>query len=188
MANGLILSRFPRLSRPLFPWRIIGASGSGAGSVKNFAFDNTTAFASYNAGEAPTPVLRAQGGDPLAATLTGFTEGNVVLIAYSVTAFSAAGEGSVNVDMTLQPTLDIGSGVQSINTPVMRSVTTPFYVAPMTWVTFIRPTGITAPPKAGLLISGNATDAVRINAYGALVAAIEVDASFVSQLPSTVLV
>jgi len=178
--------RYVRAAYPLPP-----AIASGGGFFKRIGFDNSVSNVTYNNDVGQfVPIARSSEGDPMLVALPGFTPGNLILMSFSVVGQDQFGSGPVDTNMTLKPYVNIGAGDQAVDTPSLRSLTA-VVLQPITWISFVVPVAaeVTADPVVKVFIEIGGTDPCRINAFGALLMAAEVDASspLVTQLPSTVL-
>lgn len=172
-----------RTARETYPEAVRAAGGT----ILKIGFDNSVPTeagpALYPPGPA-TPILR-DGVAPLQVTLTGFTPGNVVLVAMSIILEDGAGE-PFGYGANLIPVVDVGAGPLQI---VVNNVLSTFSEQdfPMTWMGAVLPTGVTADPLVQVWIRSLGVDQVLIQPFGAWLVACEVDVRSVTTLPSAVL-
>lgn len=170
------------------------APSGGGGAIAQIGFDNSVEGVQYaNAGIAG-PILRAA-DTPLSVTLVNFTPGNTILWFISMRTRDGIFSGPVGYSFDVVPTLNLGSGVQAVDTPSgeVPSYTIPAPIAaavfPTVWpphvtMSFYKPTPeelLQDPVVSGLIrVSPDAPDAVlAVFKGGAMLCAIEIAGDFI---------
>lgn len=158
----------------------------GGGAILRMGFDNTvpTAAPVFYIPAPTTPILR-DGIAPLEVALTGFTPGNVILVAFSIILEDGAGE-PFGYGANLIPVVDVGAGPLQIT---VNNILSTFNQQdfPTTWLGAVIPTGVTADPRVQVWIKSLGVDQILIQPFGAWLVACEVGIAGVTTLPSAVL-
>lgn len=167
--------------------------GGGGGPFVRMGFGNSIEEATYNESDF-VPVMRAN-DENLTVPLTGFTPGNIILIAYSMAGHDAISSGPLGLGFFVKATVDLDGGGQKAIVPSnigFRAVPSDASDTKVEdygfgWNTFYKPPAlsVTQTPVIGLLISSVGRDPVQIVAGGALIWVAEIDPAFVTQNPDT---
>lgn len=162
-----------------------------ANALVRSGFANSTQRKTYNSALF-TPVLDT-GVTELTVPLTGFTLGNVILIAYSISPNDAISSGPSGISYDVKATIDITGGGQkrivSGDIGIQMTTTLPAVLLNNStgWITFYKPAALGQDPVIGLDIRSLGIDAIEVDIGSALIWAAEIDAAYVTQFPSTTL-
>lgn len=171
------------------------APPGGSGAIVRMGTDNSIGAVTYNTGGGDQDVIRANADTPLSVTLTGYKKGNVIKIVYTIIPRDGISSGPAGSRPQFTPTVDLGAGARLVDMPASVSVAAAPEVAStamsaQTVEVFLVPvpSDVTADPVIALVVTVGGTDPTSISKNGAILAAYEMDATFFTKLPTTVLV